>query len=153
MKVKVSIVNTCCILMSEAVTVSTLTVMTAMDSEEPLARDTGRQTDRQAGRQAGRQSGRQAGRHRHIDTHSLVYLNLFKILRDFENKNEEKDIFVFIFENDLHSALINLLSESYQTTSKHLYLVSPSQQLTFNPLRARKDIRRRPRHFVLPMRL
>ena len=39
MKIKVNIINTQCILMSEAVTVPNLTMMTSIVSEESLARD------------------------------------------------------------------------------------------------------------------
>ena len=45
MKVKDNIINTRCILMSEAVTVQSLTVMTSTISQESLARD--RHTHRQ----------------------------------------------------------------------------------------------------------
>ena len=45
MKVKVNIIITSCILMSEAVTVPSLMMMTSIISEESLARDTHTQTD------------------------------------------------------------------------------------------------------------
>ena len=44
MKVKVSIINTWCVAMSEAVTMPNV-MMTSMVSEESLARDTHRQID------------------------------------------------------------------------------------------------------------
>ena len=40
MKVKINIINTRCMLMSEAVTMPSLTMMTSTGSEESLARDT-----------------------------------------------------------------------------------------------------------------
>ena len=60
--------------MSEAVTVPGLMLITSSVSKESLARD--RQTDTHT--------------HGQTDRHSLVYINLFKVLRDYENKNETK---------------------------------------------------------------
>ena len=57
MKVKVNIINTWCILMSEAVTVPSLMMMTSLVSEESLASD------------------------RHTHRHGLVYVNIFKVLK------------------------------------------------------------------------
>ena len=47
MKVKINIINIRCILMSEAVTVQSLMMMTLTASEESLTRNTDRQTERQ----------------------------------------------------------------------------------------------------------
>ena len=73
MKVKVNMINTWCVTMSEARTMQSVMMMTSIVSEESLARDTHTQT----------------GRHRQTDRQTdfgLVYLNLFRVVSDFENK-------------------------------------------------------------------
>ena len=68
MKVNVNIINTCCIPMSDAVTVPSLTIMTLIVSEESLARD----------------------RHTHRQTHRLYYIITFS-KEDFQNQKEKKE--------------------------------------------------------------
>ena len=71
MRVKVKIIITGCMLISEAVTVPSLTMMTSTASEKLLTRD------------------------RHTDRHTdfcLVYFKLFwKVVSDFENKKANKN--------------------------------------------------------------
>ena len=77
MKVTVNIINTWCILMSEAVTVPSW-MMTSTVAEELLARDRHTYT--------------------HTDRHSLIYINCFKVLflRDFENRNKMRQTWVLL---------------------------------------------------------
>ena len=97
MKVKVNMINTYCITMSEAVTMLSLMMMTSIVSEELLARDaqTDRQTDththtRTHARTHGRMHVRTlAYTHTHTHTQRLgvVYLKLVQS----RNKSKELD--------------------------------------------------------------
>ena len=72
MQVTVNIINTRCTLMSQAITVPSLIIMTLIVSEESLARD--RHTDRQT--------------HIHTNT-GLVSIKIFQVDYDFENKKKK----------------------------------------------------------------
>ena len=73
MKVNVNILNTWCILMSEAVAVPSLMMMTSMVSEESLA------WDRQPARQPARQTDTHTHTHTQRHTQGLVYVNLRQV--------------------------------------------------------------------------
>ena len=66
MKVKVSILDTSCILMPGADTVARLLMMASTVSEESLARNT--------------------HTHTHTDSGSVVYVKVVKVAYDYENK-------------------------------------------------------------------
>ena len=72
MKVKVNIITTLCILMSEAVTVPRLMMMTSKVSEESLAMHP--------------RTHAQTHVHTGGETFALSILKMFKVVIDFENK-------------------------------------------------------------------
>ena len=84
MKMKVNIINTWCILISEAVTVPSLTMMTSTVSEESLARDTHTHT----AYTYTPESVHSLDRHTHYVTHlTSSILNFFKAALKTKNPN------------------------------------------------------------------
>ena len=75
MKVKVNIINTWCILMSDTVTMPSLMMVTVIVSEDSLARD--RQTDRHNTHMHAHTCTHAHELHTH--KHGVVYSKLFKV--------------------------------------------------------------------------
>ena len=82
-KIKVNIISTWCIPLSETVTVPSFMTMASTVSEESLANDRHSYTDTA--------TQTQTQTHARTHTHGIIYGNFLKVFRDFENEKKARN--------------------------------------------------------------
>ena len=93
MKVKANIINTWCIIMSEAVTVPRLMMMASIVSEESLARDARTHTHARTHARPPARTHARTLTHRQTLTSSILIF--FNVVIDFENRKEVNQLLTF----------------------------------------------------------